>query len=362
MEVKRWKTISRNSPEFLSHLEGSFSMTHRALPVRSLNVGTLTEEVTFEIKPLNEIVQPPMLKMLWQLMRPEALSLSLWPLLAAVFFCYAHALSLNLLVALSSFAGVLVFHSSVNLFNDYGDYIKGQDRVRTRGGSRVIQNGWVAAFTVKRAAWGLMGLGILFGVPAIFWTSSELHPVVIVALIALLMGLEFAFQKLRLKYRGWAEIIAFGLTGPLLTAGYAWAATGVLRSDIAVLGCVFGSIALMYFHSGNFENIMDDSQAGVRTWATRAGFDSSKRFFYFTAFLVFASSFTYAVFFERNVLLIPFVIAQACAMFALCTRVQRLASPLSSELTGLRWAVVSFCWLTTGVLLGALFTMARRSL
>jgi 1,4-dihydroxy-2-naphthoate octaprenyltransferase len=360
MEVERWKTVSRNSPDFLSYLEGTFSLTHRALPVRSLNVGTLSEEVTFEIKPISEILRPSLWKILWQLMRPESLSLSLWPLLATLFFCYAHALRLNSLVTISSFFGVLIFHISVNLFNDYGDYIKGQDRVRPRGGSRVIQNGWVSAVNIKRAAWGLMGLGVLCGVPAIFWTSSELHPVVIVALLALLMGLEFAFQKFRLKYRGWAEIMAFALMGPLLTAGFAWASTGTLRWDIAVLGCVFGAIALMYFHSGNFENIMDDSQAGVRTWATRAGFDSSKKFFYFTALLVFAGSCAYAGLFEQNVLLVPFIIAQACAMFALCTRVHRLASPLSSELTGLRWAVVAFCWLTTGVLLGALFTMALR--
>jgi 1,4-dihydroxy-2-naphthoate octaprenyltransferase len=251
---------------------------------------------------------------------------------------------------------------SVNLFNDYGDYIKGQDRVRLRGGSRVIQNGWVTASVIKRAAWVLLGFSVLCGVPAVFWTSSEFHPVVILALLALLVGLEFAFQKFRLKYHGWAEIMAFALTGPLLTSGYTWAATGYLRWDAAALGGVFGSIALMYFHSGNFENIMTDSQAGVRTWATRAGFDSSKKFFYFTALLVLTSSFVYAVFFEQTVLLAPFVIAQACAMFALSTRVSRLNSPLSSEFTGLRWAVVSFCWLTTGVLLGALITMALRGM
>lgn len=350
--MERWKTVSRRDPEFISFLDGSFSSQYRALPVRSLNVGTASEQVTFEIVSCDEIKRPPFMNVIGQLIRPESLSLSVWPMAATLFFCLSRGLAVDLAVAISSFIGVLLFHIAMNLLNDYGDHIKGQDRMRDRGGSRVIQKGWLTATSVRRAAWVLLASAGICGLPGIFFSSARVSPLILIVMLATFVALEFAFQKLRLKYRGWAEIVAFLLTGPVLTCAFAWVITGALSWDEAALGCIFGSMALMYFHSGNFENIMSDSQAGVRTWATRAGFDASKRFFYFTAGLVFISAAAYIAFFEREVLLMPYLIAQAIAMVSLSMRVRRLASPLSSELTGLRWAVVWFGLLTSGVLIG----------
>lgn len=360
--MSRWLTMSRRDPEFSSYLDGSFSKTHRALPVRSLNVGTKTEEVTFEIVPVSEIQRPPRLKVIAQAIRVSSLLLSVGPMISTYFYVLARGYENSFWVVLSSFFGVLFFHISVNLFNDYGDHMKGRDRVRPRGGSRVIQNGWVAAITIKRAAWTLMGLAAILGVPAIFLSPMTVHPVAIVAVLAGLVGLEFAFQKLRLKYRGFAELLAFALTGPLLCGGFAWAITGRLLPEFAALGGIYGAISLMYFHSVNFENIMTDSQAGVSTWATRAGFDASKRFFYFTAFLTFACAAVFAFYFERDIGFLAAVLAIGAMIFPLVGRVRALASPLSSGLSKLRLGVIWFSSSTTLVLIGTFVAMAVRGL
>jgi 1,4-dihydroxy-2-naphthoate octaprenyltransferase len=361
MEIERWKTLSHQDADFLKHLDGSFSTIHRALPVRSLNVGSGSERVTFEIVPLKEIVRPTPAIIVWHMIRPRTLVLSIGPMLVTIFACWASGRAINPAVALSSFFGVLLFHIAANLFNDYGDHIEGRDRLRPSTGTRVIQNGWVAAATINRWAWGLMVAAGICGFPAVL---VHLAPVMVVTVVTALVGLEFAFRHLQLKARGWSEVIAFALTGPLLSGGFAWAITGVVATDQVVLGGIFGALSLMYFHAVNFENIMSDSQAGVRTWATWSGFDASKKFFVFTAALVLAFAIAYVFWFvpapNMSAVIIVLVSFLVGFLFVLCRRVRQLPSPLSSGLVGLRGSVLTLAWMTS-LLLIAGFTVLVSS-
>jgi 1,4-dihydroxy-2-naphthoate octaprenyltransferase len=351
---RSFKTLSRHDADFTTYLDGSFSTTLVALPIRSLNVGTATEQVTFEILDVHAVETPSLFDTIATLLRPTALIFSMGPMLVELARLISGERSINWLIAVTSFIGVLAFQMATNLFNDYGDHMKGQDRLRPQGGSRAIQRGWVRARTVKTAAVGLTGFAALCGVPAIVHS-----PVLIVAGLALLFTLEFAFQRVRLKARGWAEGIAFLLTGPLLTAGFAYAVTGQAEFGDASLGCIFGAIALLYFHSANFENIMPDSQAGARTWATRAGFDASKSFFLFVAGLCIAVSLAHILGVEQNPRLISATFAEACLLFVASKRVSRLQSPLSSELQGLRNSAIQLGWLTTLVMVPNYLWMSR---
>lgn len=340
-EPRTFKTLSRKDGDFLSYLDGSFSMALVALPVRSLNVGMSSEQVTFEIVNGADVIRPSLLSIIFALMRPTSLIFSAGPMLTVLARISVGSRSTSWFLAVTCFIGVLAFQIATNLFNDYGDHMKGQDRLRPKGGSRAIQNGWIRARTVKQAALGLTGFAALCGAPAIIHS-----PVLIVAGLALLFTLEVAFQRLRLKARGWAEGLAFLLTGPLLTCGFAYAVTGTTETGDASLGCVFGAIALLYFHSANFENIMDDSQAGARTWATRAGFDASKTFFLFVAAVCLGASLFHILAVEKNPRLISAFLAQASLLFVSSRRVLRLASPLSSGLAGLRESAEQLSWLT----------------
>lgn len=339
---RQLKTLSRSKDsDFTSYLDGTFSETEIAIPVRSLNVGTLSEEVTFSIVPEESVERPAALVIARALVRPSTWIFSAGPMLVVWAKTASIGVATNWFLTLTTLAGVFAFHAAVNLFNDYGDHMKGQDRVRPHGGSRAIQKGWIRAARVRQIALGLTGLAILLGIPVVV-TS----PVVIIAGLALLVALEFAFQRIRLKARGLSEIVAFALTGPLLTVGFAWATVGRFAWSDVSLGCIFGSIALMYFHLANFENIMPDAQAGARTWATRAGFDASKTFFYFTAALTFFVTVAHVAYFERDLRLSLVVLVQLMALMPVATRVRALKSPLSSEIAGLRWSAVRLAWLS----------------
>ena len=165
--TERFKTLSRKDPEFLAYLDGSFSSRFCALPIRSLNVGTKAEQVTFEIIPRAGLPRPGFVRIARQLIRPTSLVFSMGPMIAVLFFCVAHGLNVDRLIGVTSFLGVVLFQIAMNLFNDYGDHMKGQDRLRPQGGSRAIQKGWVTATSVKRIAWICLVGAALLGASAV---------------------------------------------------------------------------------------------------------------------------------------------------------------------------------------------------
>lgn len=339
----RFKTLSRKDPEFASYLLGSFSSALRAIPVQSLNVGTQSEVVTFEILPVGQIKSPSKWALMVELSRASSLILSLAPMLSVLILFLVSGVQINLVVALSSLLGVLCFHIGINLFNDFNDHMKGQDRLRGEVRTHALQKGWVRAVSVKRVAWGLFFVAGLFGLPAIYLQFSHY---VFVAGTALLLGLAFAFQTFRLKYHGWAEVMAFLLTGPLLTMGYSWAISGTFSPNIVLLGLMFGSLTLAYYHAKNFENIMPDSQAGIRTWATRAGFDASKNFFYLTSALILATSSVCFLTREMHGLFRLVLVVQVLALGWTIVKVREVVSPLASGLRGLRQRFLLLAWLS----------------
>lgn len=353
----RFETLSRNDPKFVSYLDGSFSDRLAALPIRSLNVGTQFEEVTFEVLPKAALPRPNTGTIVRHLIRPSSLIFSIGPMITALYYCTAHGLVLNRLVGVTSFLGVVLFQIAMNLLNDYGDHMRGQDRIRPQGGSRAIQKGWLTAAQVRRIAIScLVGAGVL-GIPALVYSTLQ---VAVFALIAGVVAIDFAFPFLRLKPRGWAEIFGFFLLGPMLVTGYAWAVSDVVSWSQMLLGSIFGAIALMYFHSANFENIMSDEQAGARTWATRAGFDASKKFFYFTAALTVACTTAYMLLAESRTFMVTVVLAQILFLIPVCIRVKNLASPLSSGLTSLRSEPIRLCVLTSVALIGTFLFIIMR--
>ncbi len=331
--MQRWKTLKRGDPEFTSYLTGRFSHEYRAIPMRSLNVNTALEEVTFEIIPMHEIQVPAWPFIFVRAIRPQTLLLSLNPLLVTLAFCLYLRLQVQTILAFSSLFGVLLFHISINLLNDFHDHLRGQDRVNPTGGSRLIQNGWVNARTIQTAGLITLGAAVLCGLPAVL-THFSLS--LMIALITLIAGIEFSSDRLGLKYRGLGEVIVFLLSGPLLSAGFSWAITGVFRIETILLGFVFGFTTALFYHLANLEDIMVDSQANVRTLAAWLGFDESKKLLRLLGGLAVFSLAAFALAIHDGRVLAFGVVAQLGVLLPMYQRVQKIASPLSSNLRGVR--------------------------
>lgn len=339
---ERFLTISQGDLRLRDLLDGRHpDRGVRPILVSTLNPENLSKsEWTFEFIKVRELGTPNLFKVWLLALRPETLVLSLAPMFAtAMWLVRQNAFDFQLMF--QALIGVLALHASIGLFNDYHDHVSGWDRLKARGGSRVIGRGWLRAIDVKRAAWAAFTVALIAGAPL---AISRFSMGVVIALLALLASLEFAVSKFGLKYKGFAEIAAWFMFGPLLTGGFYWAVAGRLTVEAVGWGFLFGSIALLILHLKNFERIMIDGQAGFRTWPVRAGFDASKTFAYFTVALVLGS----AVGISLLIDIIPerwvMVFTLAMGSWSLVRRVYQLESPVSGRMHGLSREGYALAW------------------
>ncbi len=331
------RTVSKSDPDFRALLRGTFSRELVALPMRSLNVNTSSEVVTFQLVPLQEVERPKSLPLILSLLRIETLAFSLGPVLVALIAAFRMGYSVQLETSIFAVLSILFFHLSLNLFNDYFDHLKGQDRLNPRGGSRVIQKGWVRAYLVERWAFGFLLVAANLALP-IFFEHKLLS--VLVSLGVLFLGIEYSSERLGLKYRGWSEVIVFILTGPVLSAGIVWAVTGQWSWPIALVGTLLGLSSGLHYNLIHFANIMIDAQAGLKTLAVRLGFDKAKSLYLFFTGVMLLSLVAIGLVLNMAWPYWAVVLCEGSLLMLLAKKIWEIASPLSSELIQVRrWGV-----------------------
>lgn len=332
-------------PAFLSgHLRDEPSVRPLLLPLMNAAGSRESEEWVFELVPIARIQKPSWLMVWIRALRPDTLVLSVAPILATLGWLVFSVGDTTLTVshAILTVVGILALHASMNLFNDYHDHMRGWDRVREHGGARVIGRGWLRARDVHRAAWGAFAIAVSASAPVVWANMSS---GLLLALFALVAALEFAVSRFGLKYRGFAEITAWFMFGPLLTGGFAWAMTGRLMTGALVLGGLFGSLALLCLHLKNFERILTDGRAGLKTWPVRAGFDASKTFTYFCFGLISLSMALVLVLVDPAPERFLPMMVLAFGMGSLAPRVKALESPLAGRMQGLQKAALRLAWM-----------------
>lgn len=349
----RYITLEEGDTRLRSYLDGEVAAGDsrandsrlRPVLVASLNPGLseFSREWTFELFPLAEIARPTWSLTWLKALRPDMWVLTLVPLLATLGLAtLTQAEAVDFSLAVFAALGVIALHASIQLFSDCEDYQRGWDRVAERGGARVIGRGWLRAKDVRRAAWTAFALALGFGL-LVF--SKHFSPRILASLIAAVTALALAASRLNLKHRGFAEVLAWFLFGPLLTAGYMWAITNSFSWRAVAFGSLFGSIALLVLHLKNFERILVDGQAKLPTWPVRAGFDASKSFTYFCGALAMASAAVLLVYADPATENLLIAINLALGLGPLLQRVQQLKSPVAGRMQGLHRSALRLAWL-----------------
>lgn len=330
-------TLSKVDPEFESHLLGTFSSTHRALPVETYHPQTPRERVTFRIVPLEKMAAPPWWTIYFWSCRPELLGLTMGPAVAAW---------LNQRERLSEWArwpswfallGVFFLHVAASLMNDVQDHLRGLDRQMGRRGSQVIQKGWVSAASMRRWAWVNAALAVVFGIPAL------LNAPLTLLWICILAGLSLsALLSHRVTRWGVADVAQALLFGPLLTMGIALASFGRTTWNDAILGCAFGALSVWVMQMRQFEYLFRAKPEGFRTFLGFLAFDRARAVGVIeAAFLLILqplAAFSVGVPL-RFLLILPLV---SIPLILFMGRLRGAASPLSSNLMRSdRWALAS---------------------
>ncbi len=272
--MSHFVTLDKKSPGFNKYLRGTFSKTQRALPVKSLNVNTEQESVTFQIVDVSEIEKPSAFMIWVKAFRPRSFLIVLFPMFL---IASKNIVDINVLDPETLFLatiGVLFLFTAFNLRNDYVDHMKGFDRIDPQLGSRPIQAGWLTAESVRKAGHWFLFLSFVLAFPIFIAFPHVLYFVLLAALISYL-----ALYRVRFSFKEAAggELGIFLLVGPLLTSGYEFSFTGTVRIETLVIGFIWGGMVLLPIHLRNLELIVSQSQAGLHNMVNYFGFDKGKR-------------------------------------------------------------------------------------
>ncbi len=290
-------TLSKSSPDFEKYLRGTFSKTHRALPIKSLNVNTQLETVSFRLVPKAQIHRPSLSLIFLKTVRVRRFLFVLFPLFYVLFESLRHQGLRDPLILFSSTCGLLFLYAAIQMRNDYHDHLNGLDRITSEPSSPAIQRGWITAESVRKLSWIFAGISFVGSWPVLFIFPKVIF--VMTAAAALIFWSLFRGHS-SFKNSSVGEL-AFGvLVGPLLALGYEVSIAGQMTLKTFSFGCVWGAFVLFRLHLQNFENLLTSSQAGIKNMVNYFGFDGSKKLIIwwwfasvvgFLLFQIFTSSF-----------------------------------------------------------------------
>lgn len=205
-----------------------------------------------------------------------------------------YALSMgDILLGVFAIFGVVLAHSSANLFDDYFDYSSKAVQKRREmidGGIRArsmkcvyLDSGMATTRELLLVSVIMGALGTLFGGIILVYRGL---PIFVCFLIGVVLAFFYSAPPLRLSYRGFGEFVVGLLFGPVLMSGVSYAVCGRLDSSVSFLSIPMGILAanILYVHS-----IMDldpDKRAGKYTLAALMG--SKRTATLFCGFLLFA--------------------------------------------------------------------------
>jgi len=187
-------------------------------------------------------------------------------------------------VLAASVAGVALLHLAGNLFNDYFDFASGVDR-RTeddefRPGRLLVLRELLPRDVLIEAL-----VCLLLGGAAAGYLVWRCGPAILGFAAAAGFGLyAYTGPPFNLKYRALGEVVIFLVFGPLLLVGAAWAQTGGFQMAALVLSVPVGLATTAILLGGNFRDLEEDGQAGIRTIGRLAG-GRAVRVAYFVAVL-----------------------------------------------------------------------------
>lgn len=334
----------------------------RPVPLRSFYVSTTREEVTFKFLPAAGANRKQLLQAWFKLLRLETAIFITGPIFLVLLTNLLDGYKIDWFFSILVGFGVLFFHFSLSLFNDYTDHLRGRDRIRTVGGSRAIQNGIISAYQVRNLALfflfcsGLIALSVLVGAESLAQQGG-----LIVLGLALFFSIELLSPQGWLRGRGGMELISFFLAGPLLTGGFSWVTVHSINLDVLGLGCIFGSLVGLYVYLTRFAQMMHDQQAGYKTWPVRLGFERARRAGQFLVFVSVGWLLFDLVVLTHSWYLWPGFVTLLGFAFPLALRIGRVQSPLSSDIALLPNEALRLHWVTIGVLAtGCVSILAMR--
>ncbi len=216
--------------------------------------------------------------------RPVSLMQSLLPALLAAVLAAGHP-GFNILTALLAIVGIVALHFSMNLADDYYDYkadvMSARDRVIRKGFRAMtlkypyLTDGSETPRTLMRAILCFFALSFVCGAAIFLYrihSSGFSGPdgawwIIVIAAIAVFLGVFYSAPPLKLGYRGLGEPVIGLIFGPLLMMGCYYATAGSMDPEAVCFSIPVGLLVMNILYTHSLIDIEGDRESNKMTLA-----------------------------------------------------------------------------------------------
>ena len=195
--------------------------------------------------------------------RPWSFPASAMPIIVTLAFLYAQDATMNWWMGLWALVGMVLFHTTGNVWSDYFDYIKKVDTEDTHGATS-LTSGQFKPNEIRNFAIGLLVVSVLCGLGIMLCSGITL---LYIGLAGVVLTLLYPF----LKYNALGDLDIVLTFAFLPTLGVSYVVTGAIDWNVLYVALPIGLITDAILHSNNTRDMQSDKQAGIVTLAMRMG-------------------------------------------------------------------------------------------
>ncbi len=245
-----------------------------------------------------------------KLMRLPFLTLSIFSVLIGAGAVKFEGYSIEPLYLFLILLTVIFAHISNNVFNDYHDYLSGNDPQNDSalrpfsGGSGVLVEGKLTPAYAKKVAFLFLTLSALTGISVILLKNNP--TLLILGIIGLFLVVSYT-GLLKLGYKNLGEILVFISWGPLITGGTFYALTDRITRNALLISIVSGFMAMTVLLINEYADSTADKNVGKKTFINTIGRKAGSILISIVVFSAF--SLYFILIFEKNsfLLYLPFL-------------------------------------------------------
>ncbi len=199
--------------------------------------------------------------------RPKTLPAAAAPVVLGTAFAWADGAH-HAAAAACALAAALLIQVGTNFANDAEDFARGADTAARVGPKRAVNEGWVTAAGMRRAAALAFGAAFASGL-VLVWRGGL--PVLALGLAAIASGVAYTRGRYALAYTGLADLFVLVFFGPVAVGGTYFVQALALPPSVLVAGLGPGALATAILVANNVRDVEQDRAAGKRTLVVRLG-------------------------------------------------------------------------------------------
>lgn len=228
----------------------------------------------------------------WLAIRPKTLPAAACPVVVGA-ACAVSDNRFSAVMFAAALAGALLIQISVNLANDYFDFLHNIDTPDRKGPKRMTQSGLIAPETVRNAF--LLTMLAALGLGTVLIVEGGV--VILYIVIASLLGIVcYSAGPFPIASNGLGEVFVFIFFGPVAVLGTYYLMAGFVTSAACIASVPVGLLVTAIIVINNLRDIVTDAGAGKRTlavilgpWRTKVEYVFLVLFSFFIPCLMFAS-------------------------------------------------------------------------